>query len=329
MKRWGIITVGVLAIAGAVLVWTRQRSAERAHQRQAASLQNEVQALRSALAENATAPTERKATVEPKPPVAPEAKGERRVAAAAPTSMSMQSTSNAAMLQDPETRALVRKQQEVAVRKGTERLVDKKFIRDWNLSATDAERVKELFREKALSAQSVINAMMFDGLDDAALAEQGRVAKQRIEETDEALRAVLGVDGFEGLKLQEQTIEHRERLRRIREEMASAEIPLSKAQQDALLEAMTAERQAFSYRVDISDPSKIDYENLREFFSIRNIDTFLEDMQQLGDRVAERASLFLSAEQGSHLRTLQQQHIDQARLAMKMTTELFNKPGRN
>ena len=329
MKTWGLALLAVLLIAAAALVWNRQRAVASAEQRETATLQTQVESLQSALVEAQTPAPSRRV------PAATFIDNHQSAAPAVPSSnaallASMQASgTNAALLQDPETRALIRKQQETVIRKGADKVVDKNFIRDWNLSPADAQRVKELFRDKIQAGQDAVNAMMFDGLDDTALAERGRAAKEKIQRADEALRAVLGADGFEALKLQEQTLDHRDRLRRIREEMASAEVPLSKEQQDSLLETMGAERQAFNFRVDISDPSKVDYENLRDFFSSQNIDLFLEDMQQLNTRIADRALLFLSPEQGDQLRTMQQHQLDQARLTMKMTTELFNKPRKN
>ena len=326
MKILGIVALSVLLVASAVLVWTQQRAKNGAQQRDAAALQTKVQALESALAEAQTqAPAQRTApdisTVAPAPrPAIPPA------SASGATNPASNQAPNAAMLQDPETRALMRKQQELAIRKAADKIIAKDFIRDWKLAPATAERVKELYREKTLAAQDVVNAMMFDGLEDAALSERGRATKQRLLEADEALRGLLGADGFDALREQEQTTGDRDRLRRIREEMATAEIPLSKAQQDSLLEAMSTERQAFSFRIDLGDPWKIDYEHLRDFFSMPNLDMYIEDMQVLSARVAERASLFLSPKQVEQLRTAQQNHLEQARLTMRMTTELFNKP---
>jgi hypothetical protein len=328
MKIRGIALLAILLIAAAALVWNRQRAVASAQQRETTALQTQVESLQSALAEAKAPPLSQPVPVET-PVAVPSPTPSPALPNSAASPVSMQVSSNAAMLQDPETRALIRKQQDAVTQKRADKIVDKNFIQDWKLAPADVQRVKELFRDKIQAGQDVVNAMMFDGLDDTALAERGRAAKEKIQQADEALRAALGADGFEALKLQEQTLDHRDRLRRIREEMASAEVPLSKAQQDSLLETMGAERQAFNFRVDISDPSKVDYENLRDFFSSQNIDLFLEDMQQLNTRIAERALLFLSPEQGDQLRTMQQHQLDQARLTMKMTTELFNKRRKN
>jgi hypothetical protein len=329
MKIWGIVALSALLVASAVLVWKQQRAKNNVQHREAAALQTKVQALESALAEAQTqAPAQRTApdisNVAPVPGSA--TPPTNAVGVIKPAS---NQAPNAAMLQDPETRALMRKQQELAIRKAADKIITKDFIRDWNLSPATAERLKELYREKTLAAQDVVNAMMFDGIDDAALGERGRATKERILQTDETLRGLLGPDGFNALREQEQMTGDRDRLRRIREEMATAEVPLSKAQQDSLLETMGAERQAFSFRIDLGDPWKIDYEHLRDFFSMPNLDMYIEDMQQLSARIAERASLFLSAQQVEQLRTAQQNHLEQTRLTVKMTTELFNKPRKN
>ena len=171
----------------------------------------------------------------------------------------------------------------------------------------------------------MLNAMLFDGLDDAALAQRGRETKQRLLNADAALQNLLGADGFNALTQQERALEIGERGKRIREEFATAEQPLTRPQYESLLDAMNAERQAFSFRVDYSDPSKFDFEHIREGFSEANLQIYFEDLQQLNARVAERAVLFLSPGQLEQLKASQQSQIERARLTVKMTTELFNR----
>jgi hypothetical protein len=166
---------------------------------------------------------------------------------------------------------------------------------------------------------------LFDGLDDAALALRGRETKQRILDADASLRQLLGADGFNALTRQERSLEDHERVKRIREELAAAEQPLTRAQQDSLIDAMGAERQGFSFRVDYSDPSTVDFEHIRDVFSEANLQTYFEDLTQLNARIIQRAALFLSAAQLEQLKASQQEQLEQARLTVKMTTELFNK----
>jgi hypothetical protein len=234
-----------------------------------------------------------------------------------------------AMLNDPETRALMRKQQEKAFARMADRVVSQEFIRDRNLTPEEAVQVKDWVREKAHAGQDLLTAMMFDGLDDAALAQRGRETKQRLEQADEALRGLVGADGLTGLKEQERVLEDTQRVKRIREELTAAEFPLTKPREESLRAALAAERQAFSFRVDYSDPSKVDFERVREHFSEANLQVYFEDMQELNARIAERAALFLSPEQSERFKTAQENQLEQARLTVRMTTELFNRGRRN
>ncbi len=229
------------------------------------------------------------------------------------------------MLNDPETRALMRKQQEQGIIRLADKLVSKEFVRDWKLSPEQAAQVKALVREKAHAGKDLLSAMMFDGLDDNALAQRGRETKQRLDESNAALRGLLGADGFAALTEQEHSLEDRERVKHIREELASAEHPLTSEQQDSLIAAMNAERQGFTFRVDYGDVTRVDFEHMRDYFSEANLQMYFEDLQQLTARIAERAALFLSPEQLADLKTSQQNQLEQARLTVKLTTELFNK----
>ena len=215
------------------------------------------------------------------------------------------------MLNDPETRALMRKQQEQALARLADKIVSKDFARDWNLSPDQVTQAKELVREKASAGKDMLTAMMFDGLDDSTLAQRGRETKQRIGQADSALRGLLGEDGFKALTELELSIEDQGRAKQIREEIANTDQPLTKPQHDSLIAAMSAERQAFSFRVDYNDPMKCDFEHVRDYFSEGNLQTYFEDMQQLNARIVERAALFLSPAQVEQLKTAQNNQMEQ------------------
>ena len=309
----------ITALGG--FIWRRQQAKSEAERDRAAALQSEVQALGTALAESQTRAQSVSTSVQIATPVENRAlKGE--AGAVVPT---VHAPSNPAMLADPETRAMMKKQQQQQLTRMADKLINKDFARQWNLSPAQVAQVKELVREKVAAGKDLLTSMMFDGLDDNALAQRGRETKQRIEQSDSALRGLLGEDGFKALTELQRSSEDQGRARQIREEIAATEQPLTKSQHESLLAAMSAERQAFSFRVDYDDPLKCDFEHIRDYFSEANLQMYFEDMQQLNARIAERAALFLSPPQLDALRTAQNNHMEQARLTVKMTTELFNK----
>ena len=322
MKTLAIIMAMVLVLGVAGTVWLRQRQKEQAVREQTSALQSQVQSLESELAQKQIAAPP--AASEPLALLSPRTNA---VAAAAPTAPSADGKSppNPAMLNDPETRAMMRKQQDIALARMADKLVSKDFARDWNLSPDQAAQTKSLLQEKLAAGKDLLNAMLFDGLDDGALAGRGREVQRRIGSADEQLRGLLGADGFAALAERERAQEDAGHLKHIREEFANSDAPLTKAQSDSLLAAMAAERQAFTFRVDFNDPSKIDPEHIRDHFSEANLTAYFEDMQQLNARILQRAELFLSATQIQQLQTAQQSQLEQARLTVKMTTELFNK----
>jgi len=318
---FAVILLLVASIAG--VVWQRQRAREAASRATSATLQARVEALESELVEKETREPQRSAEVPVQTPPA------RTNVAAALANSPPESSPPPALLKDPETRAMMQKQQAKAIARMADKVVSKDFIRDRNLTAEQAEQVKSLIREKAAAGQDLLTSMMFDGLDDAALAQRGRETKQRLEAADDALRGMVGADGLAALKEQERGLEDSQRLKRIREEMVAADLPLTESQQESLGAAMGLERQSFSFRVDYSDPSKVDFEHIRDHFSEENLQIYFEDMQELNARIAERAALFLSPGQIERFNTAQENHLEQARLTVKMTTELFNRGRRN
>jgi hypothetical protein len=322
MKRTLAITGMLILVAGiAGSLWYRQRVKEATAREQSLALQSQVQTLETEL--------ERARTREPHSPAAVPIISTPRANTSVPAPESVPAAAkaapNPAMLNDPETRALMRKQQEQALGRLADKIVSKDFSRNWKLLPEQTTQVKDLVREKAAGGKDLLTAMMFDGLDDNALAQRGRETKQRLEQADAALRSLLGADGFNALTAQERSLEDRERVKRFREELAAGEQPLTQPQQESLVAAMSAERQGFTFRVDYSDVSKVDFEHVRDYFSEANLQTYFEDMQQLNARIVERAGLFLSPAQLEALKIAQNNQMEQARLTVKMTTELFNK----
>jgi hypothetical protein len=320
MKTTATITAGLLLICIAATVWWRQRESDRAAGERGDLSPAEVQPSAPGLSQ----PGNQQRAVTEKAAAAVQASVPSPLSTSAPPPVA-QPAPSPAMLQDPETRALMRKQQEREFTKLADKIVTKDFARNWGLSDGQTVRVKDVVREKAMAGKDLLNAMLFDGLDDAALAQRGRETKQRLADADDSLRTLLGSDGFDALKQQERMLEIRERVKQIRDEFAAGDQTLTQAQQDSLIEAMFSERQAFSFRVDYEDPAKFDFERIRDVFSEANLQIYFEDLQQLNARVAERAALFLSPAQLDQIRNLQQNQLERARLTTKVTTELFNR----
>jgi hypothetical protein len=316
-----VICIGLIAAFGVAIggiVWKRQHTEKTGQEIRAAALQSEIQTLQAQLAEKEARASHREPSITSIPT--------STLAAPATNAAAPATKPNAAMLQDPETRALMRKQQEQALTRLADKLIDKNFVREWNLNPDQINQVKAMVREKAAAGKDMLNAMMFDGLDDDALAARGRETKERIGQADAQLQAVLGAGGVEALKDQERSFEAQQRVRRIGEELATVERPLTSPQKESLLETISSETRAYPFRVDLSDPMKVDFERIRDFFSEANMELYFEDMQQLNARIVDRATLYLTPEQVTQLKTTQQNQTEQARLTVKMTTELFNKP---
>lgn len=319
-KTLGIVAVLLLIAGIAVSVRLRQQRKEAADREQGLALQSKVQTLETEL-EQTRAKEQKLAEVQSVQRAPQNFSNLAPRVAPAPAN----TAPSPAMLADPETRALMRKQQDQALAKLADKIVSRDFARDWNLSPETAAQVKDWVREKAAAGKDLLNAMLFDGLNDDALAQRGRETKQRLEQADTALRGLLSESGAKALAEQEHTLEDRQRVKHLGQELATADQALSAEQRDALLAAMNTERQGFNFRVDYGDVSKIDFEHPRDYFSEANLQTYFEDMQQLNARIDDRAALFLSPTQLDQLKAAQNNQMEQARLTVKMTTELFNK----
>jgi hypothetical protein len=317
----GLCVLVLLLVGGiAALVWHSGREKERAQQ-QVVAAQSEAQAVQAELKQSRL----REKELASLPPQIVVKTNLPRTVEAQPVVAPSKAAPNAAMLKDPETRALMRKQQEQQIAKWADKMISPEFAKTWNLTPEQVKQAKVFFAERGGAGKDLLSAMMFDGLDDDALAQRGRETKQRVDSAEAGLREVLGADGFSALTEQERAHQDSDLVKRMREDIASSGEPLTKEQQAALVAAFTVERQGFPLRVDFGDVSKIDFEHPRDYFSEQNLQMYFEDMQQLNARIAERAALFLSAGQLEQFKNAQNNRLDQGRLTVKMTTELFNK----
>ena len=73
---------------------------------------------------------------------------------------------------------------------------------------------------------------------------------------------------------------------------------------------MTEERTNFRFKHEFGDPMKIDYENWDDNFTEDKVKAHFQEMEQLNERIIQRAQLLLTPEQITLLREL---HADQLR----------------
>jgi hypothetical protein len=248
-----------------------------------------------------------------------------RSAAAAQTTNPAAETKPELLIKDPETRALMRKQQLQMIRKQVERFVDTNLMARLSLTPEQTFALKELVMNKHSSHAEFMARLMAGELEGESLRQAGREVKEQLIAAEQAIQQFLGPERYEAFLDEEKAQEFRTGLKTVGDELAKSGHGFSADQRDQLLATMLEERGNFPFAAGFGDPMTIDFENFHEHFSDANLDRYLNDVQAFNERVRQRAANFLTPEQIEEMKLAQQNHLEQAKVTVKLTNALFAK----
>jgi hypothetical protein len=229
----------------------------------------------------------------------------------------------AALFRDPNTRAMMKKQQFEAAERTIGQMINADLVQRLGLTDEQATFLKELLKKKAATGVEMVMALMSGELDDAAMAELGRSMKREKEAAEVQIKDFLGEERYPIFEWQENSQTERGRLKDFKAKFESAGQPLSSEQENELLLAMYDERRRFHFQNDYNDASNFDYEHLQEFFTDDKFNVFFQEMEQVNEKILQRAQNILSAEQLDRFRGMQQDQLEKSKMTIKMTQALF------
>jgi hypothetical protein len=184
-----------------------------------------------------------------------------------------------------------------------------------------------LLQKSALFWEHMLLPMMTGELDEAGMAAAGKLLKQSFEENTAQLRALLGNDGYDVYQWFEKTQPDRDHAGQFSKQFAQEGQALSEDQQAELLGIMTDERSNFRFSFDLGDPAQLDLEHWYDNFTNDRIETFGMELQQLNERVLQRARAVLNPEQTTLLQSFLNRQLQKGRLTMLTTTAALGKNG--
>jgi hypothetical protein len=227
------------------------------------------------------------------------------------------------LIKDAETRTLMRKQQLQRIRRQVDRFVDTNLMARLSLTPEQTSALKELVMNKHSGHAEFMAGLMSGELEGESLRQAGREVKRQLLAAEQAIQQFLGPEIYEAFLGEEKAQEFRTGLKTVGDELAKTGHAFSADQQDQLLAAMLEERRNFPFAAGFGDPMTIDFENFHEHFSNANLDRYLNDVQAFNERVRQRAADFLTSEQIEEMKTAQQNHLEQAKVTVKLTNALF------
>jgi len=231
-----------------------------------------------------------------------------------------------ALFRDPQMKEALMAQAREGVEKNVKSMFQSGLAQELHLSEEQAAQLHYLLMEKmSLLSEQILVPMMIGELNEAEMAASGKATRQAYDENTAKIRALLGDEGFRAYEQFEKTESERENLRRFVPKFEQAGQALSPGQQSQLLAAMTEERLSFKFQHDLGDMSQLDFEHWYDNFTDEKLIVFGREMEQLNDRMTQRAQALVTPDQVALLKSLLAEQLQQAKFVARTTTAMFGK----
>jgi hypothetical protein len=283
--------------AEAALAETSAR-AEYAEQRQA-SLRNELVKIEAEKLSRAGAPQPSAVKNTPAPEEHPGAK----------------------LFRDPEMRAAMKREQVNAMQQNVKRIVDSNLVALLNLTPAQAAALKQLVEKKHGPGVNLLMALM--SADASELSAIGHSAQRERDQAEAEIRSFLGEPAYSTYNAYEDSLAERHQLSRLRREFDKTGLTLGTEQESALLQAMVEERRSFPFTHDFHDPMSFDMDRLPEIFGEDSLNQFINEMEQLNNRIIARAQGLLDPQQSGEFAQALRNNFEKSKITVKMTNALF------
>jgi hypothetical protein len=225
------------------------------------------------------------------------------------------------VFQEPDMKEVMRQEAKAGVQRNVKQIVTTNLIQQLGLNDEQVSTLKRLVTDKGMLGFDFLMPLMAGEVDDAGLVALGRQTKAAFVAADEQIKAFLGEDGYRTFQWYEKSQPERERVSEFATKLAGP--PLNQTGQDQLLALMYQERENFPFTTDYNDTTKIDYEHFHEFYAADRLDTYYQEMEQLNERIVERAQQLLTPEQTAQLRDMLKEHVRKSKYVAKTTNALF------
>jgi hypothetical protein len=221
------------------------------------------------------------------------------------------------MMQDPDTRKLIRDQQRLMMDQMYAPLVKK-----MGLTPDEATKFKDLLADNAMKGAEAASSMFGGGAStNRTEAINAMTANQKT--LDEQLKAYLGDDRYAQYKDYQETVSERTLLNQFKLQ-AGSDYNLNDVQTEALLTFMKEEQKSVAATTGLplgqtdKDPAK-----LQALFSGDKVDALIAAQDTVGQRAYERARTILSPEQLDTWGKYQTNRMQMMRMGMKMASQMF------
>lgn len=222
----------------------------------------------------------------------------------------------AGMMEDPQMKQFMRDQQ-----KGMIDQLYSPLIAQMSLSPEEAARFKDLLADSMMKAAEKAGSL-FGAATNRSEAMKQIAADQKAGE--EQLRATLGESRYAQYQEYQQTMGERTQLNAFKQQAAGMQNPLTDAQTDQLLQFMKEEKQSVTSSMGLPSGGPGQEEaNLQAMLSEDQSAKLLESQDVINQRVYDRASAVLSADQLAAFGKFQTNQAQMMRMGMSMARKFL------
>jgi hypothetical protein len=221
----------------------------------------------------------------------------------------------AKMMEDPETKKMIRDQQRL--------VMDQLYgplIKKMQLTPEEASQFKDLLADNMMKGAENAGSLFNDTNRTEALEKLATDQKN----LDEQIRGFLGESRYMQYKDYQQTAGERMQLTQFQQTSAASEHPLSDPQTEALLTLMKEEKQAVAASTGLPLPGdNSDPATMQAMFSGEGIDNMLQSQETVNQRVYERARDVLRPEQLNAFGQFQTNQLQMMRVGLTMARKFM------
>lgn len=220
------------------------------------------------------------------------------------------------MMEDPQMKQFMRDQQ-----KGMIDQLYSPLIAQMSLSPEEAARFKDLLTDNMMKAAEKAGSL-FGAATNRSEAMKQIAADQKAGE--EQLRATLGESRYAQYQEYQQTLGERTQLNAFKQQAAGMQQPLTDAQTDQLLQFMKEEKQSVTASMGLPSGAPGQEEaSLQAMLSEDQSAKLLESQDVINQRVYDRASAVLSADQLAAFGKFQTNQAQMMRMGMSMARKFL------
>jgi hypothetical protein len=227
----------------------------------------------------------------------------------------------AGLFKDPEMREMIKQQQKAFMGP----MIDKNYaalFKQLNLTPEQTAQVKELLEQKMLVAADMGMSMLDGSADASARKELAQKIKEETDARNDDLKALLGEDNYKSLETYEKSLPDRMSIGQFTDQNAGSALALDGAQEQQLIDAMSATRSGFTWSTDYNNQNPTDG-NFAELFNEDRMNRHFEEQAQYNQLVLDRAKAFMRAEQLTAFEKFLETQRNMQIAAMKMAAKMF------